>query len=67
MPYWEYEEYMKAMQDIIEEENKRQEEAEKGKSSGKYNPNSYHKQAQRSMPKMPSAPRMPSFNKMPRL
>ena len=66
MPYWEYEEFMKAMQDIIEEENKRQEEAEKGKSS-KYNPNSYQKQARRSIPRMPSAPRMPSFNKMPRI
>lgn len=67
MPYWEYEEYLKSMQDIIEEENKRQEEAEKGKSSRQYNPNSYQRQAQRSMPKMPSAPRMPSFNKIPRL
>ena len=67
MPYWEYEEYMKAMQNIIEEENKRQEEAEKGKSSSRYNPNTYQHQARKSVPRMPSAPRMPNFNKIPRL
>lgn len=67
MPYWEYEEYMKAMKHIIEEENKRQEEAEKGKQAKTPSINSYQRQAQRSVPRMPSAPRMPNFNKMPKI
>jgi len=61
MPYWEYELYLKSMKIIIEEENKRQEEAEKGHSSRMPN---YQKQAQQYTPK---PPRMPSMPRMPRI
>ena len=66
MPYWEYELYLKSMSNIIEEENKRNEEAEKGKSNQTPNMNSYQRQAQRNM-SVPKMPRMPSFNKMPKI
>lgn len=65
MPYWEYELYVKSIQHIVEEENKRQEEAEKGQSSSS---NNYMRQAQRSMPKMPKMPSHSAPNlKMPKL
>lgn len=51
MPYWEYELYMKSISKIIEDENKRQEEAEKGHSASNRD---YMRQAQRSMPRMPN-------------
>ena len=62
MPYWEYELYMKSMSKIIEDENKRQEEAEKGRSTSGQD---YMRQAQRTMPKMPNY-KVPNIN-MPKI
>ena len=56
MPYWEYELFIKKLNEMIKEESKKNEE-EESKYKQQYNPNSY------------KAPKMPSYNppKMPSL
>ena len=58
MPYWEYELFIKKLNEMIKEENKKNSE-EEGKYKNQYNPNSYK-------PKIPnySAPKMPSMPKI---
>ena len=67
MPYWEYEYFIKYANQMIEEENKRQEEENEGydMDSIKRNANSMMKGTTSKMPKMPSIPgmpKMPSFS-----
>ena len=56
MAFWEYETFLDAVNQDIKEENKRNEK-EQG-NYGNMNPGSLMRQAQRSMPKMPSMPKM---------
>ena len=55
MPMWEYEIFMKTLNEVVKEENKKQ----KGEMD-KYDINSYKKMANPTMPKMPSM-NMPKF------
>lgn len=56
MAFWEYETFLDAVNQDIKDENKRNEKEQGG--YGNMNPGSLMRQAQRSMPKMPSMPKM---------
>ena len=56
MQVWEYELFIKLLNEIVKEANEEQ-EAEQGK----YSANQYMKQAKSMIPKMPSMPSMPKF------
>lgn len=59
MQVWEYELFIKLLNDLVKEANEEQ-EAE----HGKYSADQYMKSAQRMMPKIPNMPSMPSIPKI---
>lgn len=66
MPAWEYEIFMKEINDAVKEENERNkaemDKAGLGDAQKMTNPNNISKMQKAAMPKMPTMPSMPSIN-----